>query len=199
MSYHRIFICYPYVGKSTLINCLTNSALFKSGVSTNKDANANLLPSTEHNGIRYTEISIKNESKSIKVAADTINKVLEKNVRLQIFFVVTVKYREIRPKHLEAISLVLQKTGNISHNLIINKLSKSMFEKLCENPTSSDGNNMQTVPSLLLMHDDDLYEIGNTYKELKNLKDFVESIKYLERNPANTSDKQGKYVSLDMW
>ena len=200
MPCHRLFIGCPFVGKSTLINCLTETDLFQSG-----DTNKTDMEERQHKGITYTEISLNNDNHWLKITTDRINKLVKQKVKYQIYFVVTTKNRRIREKDLKAIELVLQETANIiPYNVIINKLSKVTYDDLDNNQTLRfdfpGAKKMQNLPILLLQHEEYLDDAVNEFKKLEKLRTFVADIPYIE--PAlstKASDKSGNKVLFSIW
>ena len=196
MSQYRIFIGLPGVGKSTLINCLEQRIVFKSGY-TCEEAIKDWLQKKKQNNITYLEIPITNDAKWIKVAIERTKDVIKQNVYYQIFFVITAESRRISEKDINAIQLILESNENItSYNLIMNKLSKYMYKELLCNDNRlklafSDGNQMQPESTLLLLHDEDLFEAENGLKRFKELEKFVENTTYLNAASAVSRKEPG--------
>ena len=187
MFHCRIFIGYRGVGKSTIINCLEQRVLFKSGDGYKCDLKHH-LQEMDCNGITYMEICFKNDTEQIEEVAQKTNEVVKQNIKYQIFFVVETKNQEIREKDLNAIQLVLEKTKNISYNLIINKLPIPVFKKFCKDETLifPDGRRMKQVSYLLLQHEEILKDAKDKLLKLEHLEKFVGRVSAISKKaPGN--------------
>ena len=71
---YRLFIGNPGVGKSTLVNCLAQKVLFKSGVSIGSGMTYQ-MERQEHDGIVYMDTPGLADMKMRKAAAEAITKV----------------------------------------------------------------------------------------------------------------------------
>ena len=195
MFHYRVFIGYPFVGKSKIINCLEQRVLFKSGGTSKCDLKHN-LQKMDHNGTTYREICFKSDTERIKEVAQIINEIVEQNIKYQIFFVVETKNQKIREKDLNAIQLVLQKTKNISYNVIINKLAKPVYEKFCRDGALKlvfpDGRKMKPASYLLLQHEKSLDSAEDKFLKLERLDRFVADTKYIDAIAANGRQDPGK-------
>ena len=191
MSHHRLFVGYQGVGKSTLINCLEQKVLFKSNHSNNLE---------EHNGKTYIEITVKNDPKKIKMAADRINQVVKQNVKYQVFFVVKTKSERIREKDLKAMKSVLQKSTNISYKVIINKLSESAYHKLDKDEGLKSfiqgDNKAQLESTLLLRYEEFLSHTKNSLWKFEDLNKFVATTPVMNAVPAKDTNSSGKDTSF---
>ena len=190
MSHHLIFIGCPGVGKSTLINCLGQKLIFKSG--SYHEGQKKICQMKEHKEITYVEITIKKDAACINETTEKIKDVMKERASYQIFFVVTTKKRKVRERDLDAIKSILETTKEIaSYNVIINKLSKLMhkeFRKLDElKCLFPNGKEMQSESPLLLLHQEDLLDAENEFRELKDLEKFVESTR-------RGTDKRGNKI-----
>lgn len=206
MSYYRIFIGFPGVGKSTLINCLERRVLFESGGNDEK-VMKDPLQKKQGRGITYLEIPIQNDIEWIRKAAKTIKDVVQTNVKYQIFFVVKTKSKKIPEQELKVIQLVLETTGNItSYHLIINKLSNIVYTMFSENENlrlvfpdqhatslmpSATLNNMEPASSLLLRKETALHDGENVFVKLKKLDEFVEKAPYANEISGRDKDYSG--------
>lgn len=198
MFHYRLFIGNPCVGKSTLINCLEQKVLFKSG-DAYKGALKDQLQKMDYNKTTYLEIHFENDTKQINEVARKINEVVKHNIKYQIFFVVEAKDQEIRENDLNAIQLVLQKTKNISYNVIINKLPMQVYEKLCEAGTLKlvfpDGKKMEPVSYLLLQFEKCLHEVEDKYLRMKQLEKFVAATHYLDGVPIDDPGNDASFIN----
>ena len=196
---YRLFIGNPGVGKSTLVNCLTQKVLFKSGASVGKGLTYE-LGMEKHNDIIYLDTPGLADIELRETAAKAITEVLRKNGRYQIFFVVTLESGRVRPQDVATIKLVLENAKDItSFSLIINKLKKKMRNKILENDRNllkqlvtkiSLGCASDLVPYafLLLLRNDDLDHADNTFVVMKDLNKFVKEASDVEVKPSNVQD-----------
>ena len=202
MSHYRLFIGYPCVGKSTIINCLEQRILFKSG-STYKDDLKDHLQKIDHKGTTYVEICFKNGTEWITEVAQRINNVIKQRIKYQIFFVVETKNQKIREKDLNAIQLVLQNTENISYYLIINKLPIPVYEKIRKDDKLGDklifpdGKKMKPASAFLLQHEKFLDDAEDKFMKLKGLENFAANIHYyIYEVPAKEARESGNNASF---
>ena len=199
MFHYRLFIGYPCVGKSTIINCLEQRVLFKSGDGQKWDLKQH-LQKMDLNGTTYLEISFKNDTERVKEVAKNINELVKKNIKYQIFFVVGTKNQRIREEDLNAIQLVLQNTKRISYNVIINKLPTPVYEKFCKDGTLEltfpDGKNMKPDSYLLLQHEKSLDDAEDKFLKLEQLEKFVADTQYTNGVPANGRQGKGNDASF---
>ena len=129
---HRLFIGNPGVGKSTLINCLAQKLLFKSGVSIGPGMTTQ-LQKEKHGGIVYMDTPGLSDVKLRKAAAEAITEALKQNGMYQIFFVVTLESGRVRSEDLTTIKIVLENAKDITqYSVIVNKLTKKVYDKVIE-------------------------------------------------------------------
>ena len=196
---YRLFIGNPGIGKSTLVNCLTQKVLFKSGASVGKGLTYE-LGMEKHNDIIYLDTPGLADIELRETAAKAITEALRKNGRYQIFFVVTLESGRVRPQDVATIKLVLENAKDItSFSLIINKLTKKMRNKILENDRKlqkelvtkiSLGCGSDLVPCgvLLLLRNDDLDDTDNTFAVMKDLNKFVKEASDVEVKPSNVQN-----------
>ena len=186
MEHYRLFIGNPGVGKSTLINCLAEKVLFKSGVSIGGGMTYQ-LEEKKHNGITFMDTPGLADIKLRKAAAQAITKALKKNGTYQIFFVVTLEAGRVRAQDLTTIRLVLENATDItSYSLIVNKLTPRLYKELLGDEGKKlrqlvaelnfrGGQNVHPPEILLLLRKDQLDDADNAFAELEGLKSFVEN------------------------
>ena len=186
MEHYRLFIGNPGVGKSTLINCLAEKVLFKSGVSIGGGMTYQ-LEEKKHNGITFMDTPGLADIKLRKAAAQAITKALKKNGKYQIFFVVTLEAGRVRAQDLTTIRLVLENATDItSYSLIVNKLTPRLYKELLGDEGKKlrqlvaelnfrGAQNVHPPEILLLLRKDQLDDADNAFAELEGLKSFVEN------------------------
>ena len=99
---YRLFIGNPGVGKSTLINCLTQKNLFKSGVAIGGGLTTQ-LQQEKHGDVVYMDTPGLADVQLRKAAAKAITEALKKNGIYKIFFVITLEAGRVRPVDLATI------------------------------------------------------------------------------------------------
>ena len=192
MSYHRLFVGYRGVGKSTIINCIEQKVLFERNHSNKEE---------EHNGKTYIEITFKNDTKKFRVAAERIDHLTKQNLRCQLFFVVKTKSGKIREKDWKAIRSVLQHTTNItSFNVIINKLSERDYQKLEKDDSLNslfEGDSKAQLQSTLLLRSEKcLSHAKNSLCWFEELDKFVATCQDRNTAVAQDTNNSGNNTSI---
>ena len=208
MALYRLLIGNPGVGKSTLANCMAKTVLFKSGVSFGKGMTYQ-LDQNSHNGVTYLDTPGLADFKIRKEAAEAITQGLKKGGNYQIFFVVTLESGRLRPEDLATIKLVLENAKKItSYSLIINKLSKRLYDSLHEDNKKEIknlaeelvlqvGKNNSSPKVLLLMNNFTLYDAENEVVTLNDLDDFVSNAPSVILDPNLVKDIPGDEKSFE--
>ena len=204
----RLLIGNPGVGKSTLANCIAKTALFKSGVSFGKGMTYQLDESV-HEGITYLDTPGLADIKMRKTAAKAITEGLKKNGTYQIFFVVTLEAARLRPTDLATIKIILKNAKEItSYSLIINKLSKRVYEFFHKN-NGKELKNLATELNfqvgkersppklLLLLNNAKLFDAENEFMKLDDLDEFAANAPCVTLNPNNVKDIPGDDNSFE--
>merc|ERR1712050_148484 len=121
------------VGKSTLLNGLTGTKNFASGISVGGGL-TDKLQMFEFEGDVYMDTPGLSDIELRKQAAAAINKAMSMGGRFKLFFVITLDAGRVRPVDLTTMKLVLGACSDIpAHNgygIIINKLHKKVMKKL---------------------------------------------------------------------
>ena len=181
---YRLFIGNPGVGKSTLINCLTQKNLFKSGISIGAGLTTQ-LQQEKHDGVVYMDTPGLSDVELRKAAAEAITEALKQNGMYQIFFVVTLEAGRVRPVDLTTIKIVLENAKDITnYSIIVNKLTKPEYKKLLENEERNfkqllaelnygSETNVEAPTILLLMRESSLDDLDDKYTNIEKLNDFV--------------------------
>lgn len=190
MSHYRLFVGCRHVGKTTLINYLQ-----RKGEHCNKLGAKDQLQKEEQNGITHLKITLEEDTRKIKMAAEKINKVIRQNVSYQIFFVVKMKSHRIRKKDVKAIQLILGSTTNItSYKVIINKLSPSTYkhEDLEKEDRLKllfpDKSKIKPESILSLQNKDD---VKNASWDFQQLDEFVATTQYINSVPHKDTNNSG--------
>ena len=208
MEQYRLFIGNPGVGKSTLANCIAKKVLFKSGMNFGEGLTCNLEEKL-HKGITYLDTPGLADIRMRERAAKAITKGLRKGGIYQIFFVVTLEAGRFRPADLATIKLVLQNAKEIkSYSLIINKLSKRVYDNLHANDQKElqvlaaeldyqVGNNRNPAKFLVLLNNDKLCDAENEFMKLDALDDFLCMLPCVQLNPNQVKEIPGDDKSFE--
>ena len=199
---YRLFIGNPGVGKSTLVNCLAQKILFKSGVSIGSGMTYQ-MERQEHGGIVYMDTPGLADIKIRKAAAEAITTALKQNGMYQIFFVVTLEAGRVRPQDLVTMKLVLENAKDIKYySLIVNKLTKRLYQEFLKNDQAKlkelvaelnfgGETNAEPPTILLLLRNDELDDADNVFTEMESLKDFVDNAPDMAVFPDHVNDIPG--------
>ena len=208
MVQYRLLIGNPGVGKSTLANCMAKTVLFKSGLNFGEGITYK-LDEEKHNGVTYLDTPGLADIKLRKKAAIAITEGLRRNGTYQIFFVITLEGGRLRPADLATIKLVLQNAEDItSYSLIINKLSKRVYDNLLKDDKKEVknlaaeldfqvGKNNSPPKLLLLLNNIKLYDAENEFMVLNDLDEFVRKAPYVYVTPNHVKDIPGDDKSFE--
>ena len=119
----------------------------------------------------------------------------------QIFFVVTLESRRVRPQDLATIKLALENAKDITYySLTVKKLTKTLYNTFLENQklkqlvselTFGSEINAQPPAILLLLREDDLDDADNAFTEMEALKDLVDDAPSMIVVPDHVRDIPG--------
>lgn len=135
---HYLFIGNPGGGKSTILNGLAGTVLFKSGEKVGSGVTVALQQEEiPGKGVFMDTPGLAETRKEVRDnAAAQITDALRKNGNYRIFFVITLEAGRVRPADVATISLVtdaLKNVDDICYSIIINKLSSRLVNKLEHN------------------------------------------------------------------
>ena len=196
---YRLFIGNPGVGKSTLINCLAQQFLFKSGIAIGAGMTAQ-LERKKHGGIVYMDTPGLADVKLRKAAAEAITEALKQNGIYQIFFVVTLESGRVRPQDLATIKIVLEHAKDVTkYSIIVNKLTKPVFDRLLGNEGQKfkelvaelnygSGTNAEPPAILLLLREEILEDDDGRYTSIEDLNVFVRDAPCINVFPDHVQD-----------
>ena len=181
------------MGKSTLVNCITNRGLFASDIATVKTTQLHMQ---EHERIIYVDTPGLFDSKMQKVAAKEITKALKQNGRFQVYFVVSMKSGKIPLIDLSTMWLVLNNALDIKFfGIIINKLSKEDYACLSQMFFELHDELQGCARFFLIQYEEQLYNHSGIFN-CKQLEEFLDHVPTVDIDADKVKEMQDDDISF---
>jgi len=178
-----VFIGNPGVGKSTLLNCLLGRSAFKSGVNIATGISYQLQTETDEvRGVTFCDTPGLKDVAMRNKAAIEITEALKQGGEFLVTFTITLEAGRVKPEDISTIEAVVKAAPEIrDFGLVINKLSKNLYNRLSSNASQKESVIKEVTKSLtcnqpsvlLLQNNDNLEGEENAHTNLPSLSDFV--------------------------
>jgi hypothetical protein len=132
-----VFVGNPGGGKSTLLNSLTESNVFASGVSYG-GGKTSALQHYEFNQISFYDTPGLADTKLRKEAAEAITKVFKKGGDFKVFFVLTLQSGRVLEQDRTTMEEILRSAPITDYGVIFNKVGPQVYEHVSGNLQSKD-------------------------------------------------------------
>ena len=170
---HLLVVGNPGAGKSTILNGLIGSAVFKSGVSISTGVTSRLQWHT-HDGIKFGDTPGLTDLQKREQAADEISQALRQNGMYRLIFVVLLDGGRVRADDITTMKLVLKAIDNpdLQYGIIVNRVSKPLMHRL-----NTKAGAMQELVTCLNSHGEEsksgLVHLYPRYEQLEDLDDAL--------------------------
>merc|ERR1712060_4757 len=144
-----IFVGNPGVGKSTLLNIITDFDKFNSGNSYGKGL-TKFMQEYEHNGVMFYDSPGLADAEMRQQAGEEITKILKKGGDYKVFFVVTLEAGRVKPADRATMETILDCAPITDYGIILNKLTPGAYEDIHENTRTFGTDNAGAREAVLM-------------------------------------------------
>lgn len=198
-----LFVGNPGVGKSTILNSLMGKRIFRSGVSYGKGLTDQLYEHQPHPGSNvYMDTPGLSDASRRREAAHAITKALRRGGLFRTVFVITLESGRLKPDDLTTIKLVLDAAPITSYGIIINKLTKNIYNDILHNPQGKEPSPSVEIEYLLaalpqdkqgslwyLKYEEDLDGMKNALSKFpEGFQEWVHCLPAVHIDPAKVND-----------